>query len=127
MYYKNDWIQAKERYEAFWNVSHMGRPAMAVFANRMEQEKSCLPVPAELVDRYTDMDYVFGNIEQWFENTVFAAEAIPNYFPNLGPGVLSCFVGSNPNFAKNTVWFDEIIENWESFHPAFDENGHWWI
>ena len=125
MLYKPDWDKAKERYEAFWNRSCIDRCAIRVVSNK----KGINPFEPRKVDpltKWTDMDYIFNTNEEYFSSTYFAAEALPYYYPNLGPGIISAFMGSEPLFQDDTVWFTEIIEDWETYKPQFDENNKWW-
>lgn len=125
MYYKPDWEKAKERYEAFWNRSCIDRCAIRIVSNK----KDVKPFASRKVDpvtKWTDTDYIFENLEGYLSSTYFAAEALPNYYPDLGPGIITAFMGSDPQFQENTVWFTEIIDNWKTYEPLFNVNNRWW-
>lgn len=53
--------------------------------------------------------------------TYFGAEAHPRFDPQLGPGNLATFLGSEPRYAPDTVWFDPCIGDPDRHPPpAFD-------
>lgn len=126
MLYKENWDQAKERYQAFWNRSCIDRCALRVVSKK-KGVFFAQPQPADIFKKWTDIDYILDNVEAGFQATYFAAEAIPNYFPDLGPGIITAFMGSEPQFAKDTVWFTEIINDWETYQPQFDPQNKWWL
>jgi 5-methyltetrahydrofolate--homocysteine methyltransferase len=54
------------------------------------------------------------------------ADAFPNTNINLGPGSLALYLGSEPVFHPGTVWFTEVIKNWEDFGPLkFNQDNFW--
>lgn len=127
MLYKENWEQVKERYEAFWNRDCIDRPMLIVHANKTKGvERDYEHKKVDPVTKWTDINYILDEKERMFENTYFAAEALPTYIPDLGPGILAAFLGAEPNFQQDTVWFNEIIEDWETYKPYFNEENQWW-
>jgi len=129
MLYKQDWEPARKRIEAFWNGEMVDRCAVAVAAplhaeklseaqGRLEAMKKNDPV------RYwTDIDFNLSTREEIFKNTYYGGEAIPNLFTNLGPSVVCAYMGSGAKFLEDTVWFDDIIEEWDKgLHLDEDSN-----
>lgn len=126
MLYKPNWEQVKKRYEAFWNQSSTDRCALRVVSHK-KSVPPFRPQPVDPLTKWTDIDYILDNVEANFKATYYAAEAIPNYFPDLGPGIITAFMGSEPQFAMDTVWFTEIIDDWETYQPQFDPQNKWWL
>jgi hypothetical protein len=142
MYYKPDWEEAKKRLIAFWNGEIIDRCCVAVFAPR---KKSKLPPFPELqwgpwlggLDKFADNDQKsikhwwtdpeenYQRMITWFENTYFGGEAIPATYINWGAMAMAAFYGSQPVFNKKSVWYPEVIEDWDSwewkFNPATNE------
>jgi hypothetical protein len=60
--------------------------------------------------------------------THFLAEAFPYFDTQIGPGSLGTFIGSEPNFAPDTVWYSTSIKEADccqkiGFYP---EQNPWW-
>lgn len=125
MLYKPDWEIAKQRYDAFWRRDCIDRCALWVVSKK-KGVKYYVPENANPAKKRMDIDYILDNVEKSFSSTYFAAEALPNYYPDLGPGIIAAFLDSEPEFRDDTVWFSEVIEDWDTFRPMFDENNRWW-
>jgi hypothetical protein len=60
----------------------------------------------------------------------FPADVLPISDTDIGPGSLALYLGSEPGFSPETVWFEPCIDQCESpddlpsFH--FDETNRWW-
>ena len=144
MYYKEDWPQAKQRLEAFWQHQIVDRCCVAVFAPR---KTSTLPPFPELqwgpwlggLEDYADDDETairrwwtdpeanYRRMLLWFENTYFGGEAIPATYINWGASAGAALWGAQPRFNKTSVWYPPVIEDWETWRwhsdPATNE---WW-
>lgn len=141
--YKNDWEKAKGNLKAFWNREDIGRPCLAVFAPRTDKSTIFPELHngpwtgglakiddsngeairrwwIEPIENYNRMIY-------WFENTYFGGEAIPATYTNWGASAAAAFFGSEPNFSKTSVWYSEVIKDWETWVWHFDEEkNEWW-
>jgi len=144
MYYKTDWEQAKKRLYAFWNNEIIDRCCVGVLAPR---KSSKLPAFPELqngawlggLEKFADNDYEsfqkwwtdpeenYKRMELWFENTYFGGEAAPITYINWGAMALASFYGSKAVFNKTSVWYPEVIDNWDTWDWNFDEktNVYW--
>ncbi len=58
MLYKPNWEEAKERYDAFWNRSCIGRPALRVVARKSNTE-IFIPKKVDLKTKWIDIDLIF--------------------------------------------------------------------
>jgi len=125
MLYKQDWEKARIRYEAFWEGSCIDRCAISVTASRSGKNLRTAK-QADLVTKWTDTEYILESTEDYFKNTYFAAEALPSYYPFIGSGSIAAFMGSELNFKEDTVWFSEVIDNWDDYELRFDEDNKWW-
>lgn len=141
MYYKEDWDKAKEKLLAFWNNEIVDRCCVAVFAPR---KNSKFPPFPELqfgpwlggLDKFSDDDEEsikkwwtdpeenFRRMKIWFENTYFGGEAVPATYVNWGAMAMAAFYGSEPKFTKKTVWYPQVINDWESWEWRFDKNSN---
>ena len=126
MLYKQDWDRAKAAYEAFWAGSCLNRCAIQAVARRADRPYR-KRTDADLYQRWTDTDYILDETEAYFQATYFAAEALPSYYPFIGSGSIAAFLGSGLTFKEDTVWFSEVIGEWEDFELRFDGQNKWWL
>lgn len=130
MLYKDDWEEAKKRLEAFWNGEMIDRCVVAVRAPKNREKlnrirKYIEEIRVNDVKRYwTDIDFLLSTQEEIFANTYYGGEAVPIFFVNLGPGILSAYFGSEVKLMPDTVWFGKIIEDWDR-DLKLDENNYW--
>lgn len=130
--HKPQWDESKARFAAWWNRTSLGRPlihAIVPLQTRLAPLESAPKREAMPVDRvYLDAE---ANV-LWFRNmlngTRFLGEAMPSMDLNLGPGSMALYLGSEPDFQPDTIWFSDVVEDWET-HPAlhYDPNNKWWI
>lgn len=61
---------------------------------------------------------------------IYPADLLPIADADIGPGSLALFLGSEPHFSKETVWFDPCLQACdepEALPPlVFDESNRWW-
>ncbi|MEI6385686.1 MAG: hypothetical protein WCQ50_03560 [Spirochaetota bacterium] len=145
MYYKEDWESARKRLELFWNEGEItDRPCVAVFAPR---KTSRLPSFPELQwgpwlggletladddektirEWWVDPEQNYARMQTWFENTWFGGEAIPCTYVNWGAMAMASFYGSPAVFKKTSVWYPEVIRDWDEWKWDFDraKNKYW--
>ena len=143
MYYKSDWDKAKENLTAFWQNQDIGRPLMAVFAPRTDKSEKFPELQhgpwvgsmkdfgeddTQAISKWwIDPEENLKRMKFWFENTYFGGEAIPATYVNWGASAGAAFFGSTPYFKKTSVWYSEVIKDWEEWRWEFDENTNiWW-
>lgn len=127
MEFKEDWEEAKRRFEAWWAGEVIDRVAIQVTAPREGAIRKDVPPPPSLEARWTDVDYVLACAEERFRTTHFGGEAFPCFWPNLGPDVFAAYLGCPLKFAESTTWAAPIINDWEAAASLqFDRNNRWW-
>jgi hypothetical protein len=114
--WNENWERTRERFAAWWRREGL------VFCVTAPREKPLegIPEPAEPTDparRWTDPEYRLRRGESIMARTYYGAEAFPCFDPEIGPGNLATFIGSEPHYVRDTVWFDPCIEDPET-HPA---------
>lgn len=120
--WKDDWERTRERFSAWWRREGL---ILAVTAPRSAPIED-IPEPTAPADHtrfWTDPDYRLCKGESLMARTYYGAEAFPCFDPEIGPGNLATFIGSEPEYARDTVWFNPCIDDPET-HPAlrFDPN-----
>ena len=114
---------------AWWNRSHLGRPLMHVMARRDKSLEGLEPVaePRTPEELHLDVSAKSAGQRNLLRTHLYLADAFPNLSVNIGPGSLATYLGSEPTFAWDTVWFQENVSDWRDAPPlAFDPANPWW-
>jgi 5-methyltetrahydrofolate--homocysteine methyltransferase len=131
--YKEDWPEAQKHIEAWWAGSSLGRPMLA-FAAPRDKPMDPLPLPARPQTpqgRHLDPDWVYTNQENFLRSHRMMAEQYPVFSLNIGPGSLALYLGSEPGFSDETIWFEPCLpEDEDELEatplPSFDPENPWW-
>jgi hypothetical protein len=111
MVYKEDWEESRHRFEALWQREIIDRCCIAVTAPRNILINSNVEYREtdELREKWLNVEYRYNNFINEISHTYYGGEAFPNFWVNLGPGVISSFIGSSYKLGENTVWFDNDL------------------
>jgi len=123
VYYKEDWPEARERFEAYWHREIVDRCCIGVTAPRRGAVRAPAPIPAggeELRRWWMDPEVTLKYQEGIFARTFYGGEAFPNTTINLGASIMAAFYGSSPEFHPDTVWYPSIIRDWSMDRLQFD-------
>jgi hypothetical protein len=138
--HKEDWPQARERYEAWWQGEIVDRAVIQVIAPRKPVkpgeglsyfEEAGQLSQRELFEWFTDPEQVIPRLERRIEATYWGGEAFPLAFPVSVRlvAILAAYLGC-PYWVfpgGNTGWADPVIEDWaEQPELAFDPDNQWW-
>jgi hypothetical protein len=117
------WDRTRGRFGAWWRREGLVLCVTAPRAVAVEQ----VPVPLQPVDpvrQWTDPGYRLARGEAAMARTYYGAEAFPCFDPEIGPGNLATFIGSEPAYVPQTVWFNPCIEDPDTHPPIeFDPAG----
>ena len=124
MPYRDDWDQVRERMIAWWAGEDIGRPAMyiAVPSGRAAD----IPQPRSLEQRWLDIDFRVRQAEAVWQATTYLAEAHPFVFTNLGPSIMSAYLGCDLVLQEATTWQPPCLKSWDDWRPHFDPGNRWW-
>ena len=125
--WKQDWDKSRGRFEAWWHGEVIDRPLLQVFAPKDDAPNDPMPEYDSLEARYLDADWRIRRLEWEMSNTYYAGDAFPYVDTHIGPGTLSLYLGSKPEFHHNTVWYHKSVEDIPSAEPpVFDEQNPYW-
>jgi len=117
----------RERFDAFWQREIVDRPLISITCPRKSQKKRNFLIPDALEKKWTDIEYILNRVELYFENTLFLGDAIPFYWPNIGPDSFTAYLGGELVFKdENTSWVRPFIDDLSEYNPVFDKNNKWW-
>jgi 5-methyltetrahydrofolate--homocysteine methyltransferase len=131
MIYKDDWELCQKRFDAFWAGDMLDRcsiSATSLRKNPLPTSLQRLPVRTK-EERWLDAPRTHHNNEIGCHEVYLGGDAFPNYFVNLGPGVVAAFMGSPYLVAEDTIWFDRepMIPDWEHMPEIrLDRNSPMW-
>jgi hypothetical protein len=129
MKYKENWSKTQQRFNAWWNGDKTDRPMLKVIARRkkaLEAIESVQPA-ANPRDYHLDVERIVKELRNACKTHVFMAEAFPYLDINIGPGSMATYLGSEPNFAWDTVWYNECIHDWDQWGEInFNPDNYWW-
>lgn len=130
MIYKENWNETRQRFIAWWDRSCLDRPMMRVVARRDAPAEALeTEIPFASPEAYhLDAAEKVKRYRNFMRGHRFLAEAFPNLDLNIGPGSLAVYLGSQPEFAWDTVWYRECIDDPEAYGlPRYDGQNPWWI
>ena len=116
-----------DAFTAWWNHEDIGRPLVKVCG--MDGETVW---PQKLPDDnrvlHMDADFRFRFYAGLFSNVTFFGEAFPFIDLNMGPGSMAAYLGAQPMFERDTVWYRNLVENSldELGELRFDPEQFWW-
>ena len=130
--WKNNWEQTKQRFVKWWNregllVGMWGAPETA---NCLHEQVAAPIPPATLEERYCNAEFRAAENHFRLSRSIFPLDVLPSACADLGPGSLAAYLGSQPGFAEDTVWFHPVFqaeEEPENLPPLkFDPSNRWW-
>jgi 5-methyltetrahydrofolate--homocysteine methyltransferase len=123
-----DWQKVYDRFEGWWNREEVNRPLMYIVAKGKRGNPVPLEKPPEPSVLYLDPKYMAASYRNFCETHFFLADAFPNIDVNLGPGSMTLYLGGEPEFAWDTLWYHEFMDSPKEFEKLrFDANNKWWV
>lgn len=123
------WEARLARQDAFWDRAILDRPVVHIEFPRSDPARPW-PDPARFAshrDRWLDVDFQVESALAYAANTEFHGDALPRYWPNLGPEVFSAFFGQALVFGADTSWSEPCLDNWEDAGQLqFSEDNSYW-
>lgn len=130
--FKDNYAETEQRFGAFFHGEKTERPLLNIMTPRTGRFKIDAG-PMEILpfdsaeDQYTNTDKNYARCFNY--NLMYRprAEAFPNFSMNLGAGSMALYLGSEPVFRPDTVWFGKVCKPYEALLPLrFDGNNRWW-
>jgi len=127
--YKENWSETKERFDAWWKRSSLGRPMLKLVARREQPLEDLEPeTPFDVpVDMHLGVVEKIKRLKNVIRSHAYMAESFPALDLNIGPGSLAVYLGSEPIFTCDTVWYKEVVRDWREFGALkYDPENYWW-
>jgi len=146
--YVERWEEIQAQMEMWWCGKNTKRPIMTIqvpkneylgisiqdgwaasSAGNIECEKMKAPTGVmeerEALEHWTDLETLIARYEKMYEYFYYTAETYPRFAANLGVGSLAVFLGCEPIFTKDTIWYNHFLENPETDKLKLDTKNKW--
>ncbi|MCL2527005.1 MAG: hypothetical protein FWE42_01205 [Defluviitaleaceae bacterium] len=127
--FKQNWDETLQRFDAWFHNKPCDRPLMHIMVKRSKGlQVPKLPEEPFTSDEdvYTNTDKQFARVMNWYCHDVKPiAEGFPKFSMDLGAGSMALYLGSEPVFTPETVWFKPFMENYDT-PLQYDPNNFWW-
>jgi hypothetical protein len=128
--WKANWEEAKQHFNAWWR--HEGL-VLGTGWQPLDPPRERLPEPPEpdsIEARYAEASLRARRQHYALSRYRYQGDTLPISATDVGPGSLALFLGSEPRFAPDTVWFEPSImgvREPESLPPLrFNPDSRWW-
>lgn len=128
MRFKENWGETKERFSAWWGHRSTGRPPMNLWTYRDKPLGGLAPAwePGNAAMQYLDVQGIVGSSLNGFLSREPLAEAMPSVSLNLGAGSMALYLGCEPKFTRESVWFEPCLTDYAGVDAlAFDAKNKW--
>jgi len=128
--WKSNWNETRQHFIDWWK--HRGLVLGMWGAPRAEKPHAGLPDPGPppLAEAYTDPELRARLNEFGLAHGDFPADCLPLASADLGPGSLCLYVGAEPEFTPQSVWFRpslrDVMDPEKSPPLKFDPENRWW-
>jgi 5-methyltetrahydrofolate--homocysteine methyltransferase len=127
--YKPDWEMTKKRFTAWWGRSKIGRPALRIIARLKEPLEPLEDAdnPASPLDFHLDVERRIKELRNFCRTHLFLGESFPALDINIGPLSVATYLGAEPVFAWDTVWYHPCATPiGEQLQEQCWGNNYWW-
>jgi hypothetical protein len=130
--WKTNWEETKQHFVDWWNreglvLGMWGAPRREGGPREQANEP---PAARTVEELYANAEGRAARNHHQLAQQDFPADVLPVSETDIGPGSLALFLGSEPGFSPETVWFEPCIDRCadpEKLPPfRLDETNRWW-
>lgn len=132
MRWKENWEETRDHYQRWWRRDGLVVvPQVSFDTVRAPQSRDAdAPDPGPALDaetQHADPAHVTAASHHWLAHCTLSLDALPIGRVDIGPGSLALYLGSEPGFARDTVWFHPLADQEILQRPIkFDPANRWW-
>jgi len=126
--WKENWPETRAHFLDWWNREGFLVGAWDAYPRDEPYEEVPDPGPAASLDQfYTDAQWRAARTRCELSQKAAPLDVLPRASTDIGPGSLGTFLGAEPEFAEDTVWYRPSIDDPETHPPLrFDPENRWW-
>ena len=126
--YKSNWAETKQRFAAWWRGEKTDTPLMNVPADREKPLHALLPEePFDgCADRYRNVRKNAARVKNRYALAEPLADAMPQFSMDLGAGSMALYLGGEPVFKPETVWFAPFLDDYARLPLKYNAENYWW-
>jgi len=128
MQFKSDWAETRDRFSAWWAHKKADRPLLSFWTYReCSLENPLIVEPfADVSERYLYTEKMLAHQFERLCTQKPMAEAYPALSLDLGAGSLALYLGSEPDFHSDTLWFLPAMDSLPSDgNIPFNADSRW--
>jgi hypothetical protein len=129
MLWKENWESCKERFGQWWKQEGvlLGGPPVPMPNGKSRLDIAAPRVPESLESRWVDSTYRSRDCHSRLGRSLFPGDVLAVASSDVGPGSLATFIGSEPTFMPETVWYEPCISDPDAMSPiTFSRDNFWW-
>jgi len=125
----DNWAKTQERFIKWWAKEPIGYPLMKITARDKPHDKNELTPEEDFInaaDIYLNAEKKVRNYKNYLKTHWLLADSFPSLSLDIGPGSFAIYVGSEPVFTEETVWFSETMKDInDQGSLAYDAKNKW--
>lgn len=116
------------RQDAFWEREILDRPVVNIVLPKPgAPPPPAYPPGAAVRERWLDAEYNAHCALARVMSFEYLGDALPNAWPNLGPELLSAYLGCEMEYTETTAWAKSCLDDWgEADKIAFSPDNFYW-
>ena len=130
--WKANWEDTKGNFRKWWKQEGLlvNNGHWPISVGQVHEQCVKPPEKENIEERFTDVEWRAAANHHQMANAQFFLDCLPIDDANYGPGNLATFLGSEPGFSEETVWFYPCMQDElepEKLPPLkFDPENKWW-
>lgn len=121
--------EIKKKFLGWWNHTLEGRPMLRIMKKKEVELGGAVDLSRfdNARDFHINPEFRVQALINFMKGYDFMAEGIPYVDLNLGPGSMAAYLGREPKFLPDTVWYDSLkVDTLGELPPLkFDKNATW--
>ncbi|NJL30370.1 MAG: hypothetical protein HC898_01360 [Phycisphaerales bacterium] len=126
--WKYNWESTKQHFLSWWKHEGMVLELFGDHTKRTVPHADVPPleIPTSTDEKWVNAKYRAMNARHYLAYLDFPVDNLPLAKTSIGPGSLALYLGSEPSFSEETVWFNPCISDIAANHSfEFDPNARW--
>ncbi len=124
--WKDNWDATRQHFIDWWD--HKGlvvSASSAPISRTLRKDYPPYHPPQDIARFYSDPVFRSECEHLRLAQSVFGLDTLPVAETDIGPGSLALYLGSEPGFSRDTVWFNPCLDSIEQ-ELVFDPQNRWW-